>query len=232
MKPRFISVIQTLALVVCSATGSWAQGDLKSEPSSLGQLWRSTPGNEIRQSLHAGVGFSFSYDGKVMGPTDWTGWEVRQAGLTTTLRHPSGLKVVRTARVWSDFDAIEYTVVFSKEGKVELPALSEINAVDVRFNRPARGARYGKKQCGRLPKPEGPFSAGCRPMLYDQPAHPGCKDAVDFLCGRQGETDAAVPAIYLCAESGANRRPVCGHGLDRPGADNLQRRFAGAQAQD
>jgi alpha-galactosidase len=147
-------IVTLVAVALYSAGSGWARGG---EQSSLSLPWPSLPKDEIRRSLQPGAGFSFTYDGKPVGPSDWTGWDVEQQELTTTLRHPSGLTVVRTARVWSDFDATEYTVVFRNDGKTDLPALSDINAIDVDFARPVGAADTVVSSAGASRSRQDPF---------------------------------------------------------------------------
>jgi alpha-galactosidase len=119
------------------AASAWAQDAPLADATSLGALWPADVGNEFRQSLVPGMGFSFTCDGKPEEPADFGGWKLERDGLKTTLRHPSGLTTVRTARVFPEAGAVEYTVVFRNDGKTPLPALSAVKAIDVSFARPA-----------------------------------------------------------------------------------------------
>ncbi|MCI0541004.1 MAG: alpha-galactosidase [Verrucomicrobiales bacterium] len=136
-----------LVCAVCWAAAGWAQNVSTADGSSLGLLWPRDPSNEMRQSLLPGAGFSFTYDGKPVAPVDWAGWDWQQQGSTSTLRHSSGLTVVRTARAFAEFDAVEYTVVFRNDGQVDLPPLTSVKAIDLNFNRPT-GAVDVLTRCG------------------------------------------------------------------------------------
>jgi len=88
-------------------------------------------------ALRPGIGFSFRYNGRNIGPGIPIEWRIstEEKGETTqtSFRHPSGLVVVREARSFPDFEAFEYTVRFRNESRSSLPALGPINALDLSF---------------------------------------------------------------------------------------------------
>jgi alpha-galactosidase len=86
-------------------------------------------------ALTEGLGFSFRYDGKKVGPARPEGWQVSSEddGRRTWFRHPSGLAVQRSVRVFPEFEAVEYTLRFKNEGQSPLPLLEDVNALDLTF---------------------------------------------------------------------------------------------------
>ena len=124
-------------IAICWATCSPAQDKSAAHDLSLGAIWPPSTGNEMGQSLRPGLGWSFSYDGQRVGPGGWTGWKLQRQGLATTLSHPSGLTAVCQARVFAEYGAVEYAVVFRNDGPADLPPLTDVKAIDVSFDCPA-----------------------------------------------------------------------------------------------
>jgi alpha-galactosidase len=89
----------------------------------------------FRDVLKPGLGFSFAYDGKRVGPGRPEGWQIssRAGGQELVLRHPSGLVVTRKTRVWPESEAIEYTLTFKNESRQTLPSISAVSAMDLSF---------------------------------------------------------------------------------------------------
>jgi hypothetical protein len=98
-------------------------------------LWPTRAPHPFHQALKADLGFSFSYNGKRIGPDQPAGWETtfRDEGKQLELRHPSGLTVTRIARTWPDSEAIEYTLKFRNESRTPLSPLSAVNVMDLSF---------------------------------------------------------------------------------------------------
>ena len=124
--------------VLLGACGSTIRADDKSDSSDdLKHIWKLRSPQAFGDALDSGMGFSFGYDGKRVGPRNdavrqMTG-EMATSGGSMTWRHPSGLVIQRQARSFPEFDAVEFTLTFKNESTVELPALSEVNAVDLSF---------------------------------------------------------------------------------------------------
>ena len=120
------------AVTTCSAQTD-PNDDLKSH-------WQTDSQHEFRKAVRSGIGFSFVYDGQPIGPSLPKDWRVEgdAAGRETTFRHPSGLTAVRRVRVFPQFGALEYAVRFKNDGATELPSLSDIQAVNLTFERSAQ----------------------------------------------------------------------------------------------
>jgi alpha-galactosidase len=99
-------------------------------------LWPIRTPHPFHEALKVDLGFSFSYDGKRIGPEQPVGWEsaFRDEGRQLELRHPSGLTVTRIARVWPVSEAIEYTLKFRNESRTPLSPLSAVNVMDLSFS--------------------------------------------------------------------------------------------------
>lgn len=114
---------------------SWEEdkSDSASQASALLKpLWPAGAPHLFRDALVDGVGFSFTYDGKRVGPAPSGDWRVSSgAAGRTEFRHGSGLIAVREVRAYPAFEAVEYTVRFRNESSALLPALSEIQALDL-----------------------------------------------------------------------------------------------------
>lgn len=112
--------LATFLVPACALAGG---EDLKS-------LWRVRGAHDFHAALRPGAGFSFSLDGKEAGRLEAA---AQSGGAETTFRHPSGLAVIRRARAFPDSDAVEFTLRFKNESQAELPALANVNALDVTF---------------------------------------------------------------------------------------------------
>jgi len=92
--------------------------------------------------------FSFSYNGQAFADL-LTGWELdhnerlldeRRTERTLTYLDPKTGLVVRCVGIeYSDFPTIEWTLHFKNTGSAETPILSDIQALDARFERDASG---------------------------------------------------------------------------------------------
>ena len=114
----------------------WAAGaTAEPDSASLKPLWMVQSGHPFPLALTEGLGFSFRYDGKKVGPGRPEGWRVSggDEGRRTWFRHPSGLAVQRSVRVFPEFEAVEYTLRFKNEGQLPLPMLEDVNALDLTF---------------------------------------------------------------------------------------------------
>ena len=104
---------------------------------NLKSHWAVRSEHPFHAALQEGIGFSFTYDGKPVGPTIPQGWQISAQtaeGLEqTTFRHPTGLTVIREARAYPDAEAVEYTLRFKNESRATLPALGPIRALDLTF---------------------------------------------------------------------------------------------------
>jgi alpha-galactosidase len=106
----------------------------------LKSYWRTDSQHEFREAARSGIGFSFAYDGKPIGPILTADWQVEgdAAGRETAFRHCSGLTAIRSVRVFPQFAALEYAVRFRNDAATDLPSLSEIQAIDLTFDRSAQ----------------------------------------------------------------------------------------------
>lgn len=106
---------------------------------AIGSIWQVESPHLYRDGLLEGIGFSFTYDGKTIGPSVPEGWAIStrstSEGLETRLSHSSGLVAVRLVRSFPESEAIEYTVRFRNEGSSVLPILSRVNAMDLAFGK-------------------------------------------------------------------------------------------------
>lgn len=100
---------------------------------NLKTAWPHSKDAAFPEAIEEGLGFSFTFDGQRVGPAIPDGWKLTADGATITLRHASGLVVVRESRVWPEHQAIEYMVRFRNEASAPAPAVASINAVDVSF---------------------------------------------------------------------------------------------------
>ena len=105
---------------------------LQAQPGSVRQLLPVRSAHPFADGLKPDVGFSFTFDGKRTGPTLPADWKLTE-GAETTFRHTSGLTIVRTARAFPEFEAVEYTIRFKNSGSSVLPPLSAVNAMDLSF---------------------------------------------------------------------------------------------------
>jgi alpha-galactosidase len=108
-----------------------------SQDADLKSHWRTDSRHEFREVLRSGMGFSFVYDGQPIGPALPADWRVERAGSEgqATFLHPSGLIAIRRVRVFPEFGALEYTVRFKNGGTADLPPLTDIQALDLTFDR-------------------------------------------------------------------------------------------------
>lgn len=93
----------------------------------------------LAKAMHPGAGFSFRYDGKMVGPEFSADWRVtteatNAAVAKTTMTHQSGLTVTRETRPLASFGAIEYRLRFKNTASKTLPAVSAIQALDISFD--------------------------------------------------------------------------------------------------
>jgi len=101
--------------------------------------WRDQQGGFSKSAL-PGVGFSFKYNGRTIGPiftTEWNQSTVADASTgksTTTLAHNSGLVVVREMRVFPSAGAIEYRIRLKNSAKTTLPPISSLQVINVSFD--------------------------------------------------------------------------------------------------
>jgi len=111
-----------------------AQTDLTTD---LKSDWRLDAPHEFHEAALPGLGFSFVYDGRQIGPLSPTDWRVEgnAAGQQITFRHASGLTVIRQVRTFRQFGALEYSVRFKNNGTADLPPLTDVQAIDVAFHR-------------------------------------------------------------------------------------------------
>lgn len=115
--------------------GAFAGGGQGANRPGLDAAWRVQSSHPFRTALKKEIGFSFTFDGKEVGP-DWPeGRETdgEAGGTETRFRHRSGLTVIRQARAFVDFEAVEYTVRFKNESRSPLPILADVNALDLTF---------------------------------------------------------------------------------------------------
>ena len=119
-----------LLLQACGRSDGAAQED-----ASLKALWRVKSAHEFHGALGPGIGFSFTYDGKGVGPGLPAEWRVaaESGGAQTWFRHPSGLTVVRQVRVFPESESVEYVLRFKNESQSELAALAAVSALDLTF---------------------------------------------------------------------------------------------------
>src|SRR5688500_5221050 len=101
----------TAVLVMASRT-------LVAAPSpDLRDAWKGEP-SSLANAVGPGAGFSFTYEGKVVGPKlsdEWSRIDTQSVASDITravLRHGSGLVVTHEVRRWPDFAAVEYRVRF------------------------------------------------------------------------------------------------------------------------
>lgn len=106
---------------------------------SIKSAWPADSAHLFRDGLLDGIGFSFTYDGKTVGPAVPAGWKVSTKstpdGSETEFRHPSGLVATRIIRNFAEAEAIEYTVRFKNEGPAVSPVLGPVTALDLVFGK-------------------------------------------------------------------------------------------------
>jgi len=106
---------------------------------SLKKNWDVQSPHLFHSALDEGFGFSFSYDGKPIGPATLPDWKITTRTLgrsrETTFRHPTGLTVIRHLELHAEFEAVEYTLRFRNESSNTLAAISQIDALDLKFER-------------------------------------------------------------------------------------------------
>lgn len=106
----------------------------------LRNCWKNSTAKCLRM-MKEGVGFSFSYGGKISVPdsADWT-ITTRETGISDrteiVFEHASGLIVVRSARLHPTFDAVEYFLRFKNVSEKTLPVISALHALNVLFDEP------------------------------------------------------------------------------------------------
>lgn len=127
-----------LAVSGCIGTGCV----LAAEPSiDLRDAWKGRT-DVLAQAALPGAGFSFWYQGKIIGPELSTEWRQTvshddRTGLTkTAFTHPSGLVVTREVRTFPTFGAIEYQVSFKNTSAKRLAPVSHIHSLDLSLGNP------------------------------------------------------------------------------------------------
>ena len=118
-------------------TGVGRSADEVGSRANLKSQWTAESAHPFHAALRDGIGFSFTYEGQPVGPTIPQGWQITARAAEgveqTTFRHPTGLTVIREARAYPDFEAVEYTLRFKNESPSTLPALGPIRALDLTF---------------------------------------------------------------------------------------------------
>ena len=93
---------------------------------SLRAAWPVKAAHLFQGSLRDDIGFSFTWQGKKVGPALPEGWTVSTrpiaGGTLTEFRHPSGLVVIREAHPYPEAEAIEYTVQVPQRGAIRAAA--------------------------------------------------------------------------------------------------------------
>ncbi|MGA2330037.1 MAG: alpha-galactosidase [Bryobacteraceae bacterium] len=99
--------------------------------------WPADESSLFFSELLPGAGFSFTYRETTIGPSFRAEWKVSSesspGGARVVFRHETGLVVTREAVFYPEYEAIEYTVRFRNESGYELPALADLNAIDLSF---------------------------------------------------------------------------------------------------
>jgi alpha-galactosidase len=131
----WMTVVLLPGLAWLSSVVSGSEMEPFAPSESLKSLWRVRSPHEFQGALKQEIGFSFTYDGKEVGPARPANWQVatQAGGQQTRFHHPSGLTVIRQARMFAEFEAIEYTLRFKNESRSELPVLAAVNAMDLTF---------------------------------------------------------------------------------------------------
>lgn len=131
MRAFNVAVAIVLALVGSTAAAS----------SDIRDAWKSNAG-ALAKAAQPGAGFSFNYNGKSVGPVFTADWKQDVVDDATSgvskaiLTHASGLVVTRETRHLSDFDAVEYRIVFKNTGKKTLLPVSQMRALNISFQVP------------------------------------------------------------------------------------------------
>lgn len=97
---------------------------------------------EFAQAIAPGAGFSFLYNGSLVGPDFGSDWQrvlemdPKDNSVRVTLTHTSGLAVTRDTRILAGFDAVEYKLRFKNTTRRVLPSISMVNALNISFGAP------------------------------------------------------------------------------------------------
>ena len=147
-----LAVIFAIELA-CSAQTATTSVSASDSPQTLQSLWSVHTQPKFHDALESGIGFSFVFDGKTIGPSSPPGVDVtikeRGDARETAFRHDSGLVVIRRSRSSPRFDAVEYTLRFKNksDNSVELPILESVMALDLTF-RGCPGEDVSVVSCG------------------------------------------------------------------------------------
>jgi len=128
---RFISVVTLLAFAASATAAS-----MDTRGMDIRGVW-SGASEGFGTAMQAGAGFSFQYNGLIVGPILSAGWrggvidEANNGWIKARWAHESGLVVERDARTWPQFGAVEYRLRFKNAGQKPLSPVSNIQALDL-----------------------------------------------------------------------------------------------------
>src|SRR5258708_20106641 len=164
-----------IALIVVSIV---AGSSVAASPSvNLRKVWEGQPGM-FAQAMQTGVGFSFEFDGRSVGPIlpqDWRAKEIDDVSvgtIRTVFTHSSGLVVTREMRVMPEFNAVEYKVSFKNTAATTLPPVSDIRALDLSFGDSALEGACVISSGGGLADAFLPPRSFSIPQLFPTPSFP------------------------------------------------------------
>src|SRR5574340_776503 len=129
--------MRKLVVVVCTLLPALAAD------ADLARSWPAEAAHPLYRALSAGPGFSFDYMDQRVGPALPEGWSASLSktanGTELLMRHTSGLVARRRARVWKEFEAVEYTITLRNEGRASLPPVKSVDALDLTFGGVLKG---------------------------------------------------------------------------------------------
>jgi alpha-galactosidase len=131
---RKLRLVTNAALFFLGLSTHCVVGQTVTRDASIGTAWPAEQDQPFYASIRPGIGFSFTYAGRQVGPNDLTGWTVNSSNDVTTLRNKSGFTVIRETRRYSDFGALEYKVRFRNDGPSAAEPVSLVNTMDLEFD--------------------------------------------------------------------------------------------------
>ena len=124
----------TATLFFLSLSTPCVLGQTVTRDSSIQTAWPAEQGQPFYASIRPGIGFSFTYAGRQVGPQDLGGWTVSSTNDVTIFHDKSGLTVIREMHRYPEFGTLEYKLRFRNDGPSTTEPISLVNTMDLEFD--------------------------------------------------------------------------------------------------